>query len=243
MTAVRKLLFERINLNRNLIRIAHRGYAPENTILGFKNAIQRGCDVIECDLRLSVDNCPIVIHDRTIDRTTCGKGYVKYLSKSVLESHGVPSLLQMLQWLKTLKNEMFVAFEIKDLGDTKLNSILLCNTVDLIKSHQFTENSVIISFNTNIVKDAKSMCPEIVTGFIFGNEKTFFNNPFSLAKSINADIMWSNHLMIKPFLHKNKDNMPICIWTVNNKKYAQSLDSNIIGIVSDDLQKVFAKSN
>jgi hypothetical protein len=98
---------------------------------------------------------------------------------------------------------------------------------------------MIISFNPKIVQDAKVLCPEIVTGLVFGNEHTFYKNPFVFAKSINADIMWSHHLMIKPFLQLNDENMPICIWTVNNKKHTQSLDKNVIGIVSDDLQKVF----
>ena len=121
MNTVRKVVTDSIINNSKLLRIAHRGYAPENKIMGFKKAVARGCDIIECDLRLSADNHPMVIHDKTINRTTCGTGYVKFLSRNMLECYGVPSLEQMLHWLITLNKSVFVAFELKDLGTMNSN--------------------------------------------------------------------------------------------------------------------------
>ena len=109
----------------------------------------------------------------------------------------------------------------------------------LIADYDFVNRSIIISFNPQVVKDAKETCPEIVTGFIYGNTNTVFKNPFSTVKEINADILWAHHLMIAPFLDKNKQRIPVCIWTVNYKIDTHSLDQNIIGIVSDDLQTAF----
>jgi glycerophosphoryl diester phosphodiesterase len=230
---IRKLLYD----NCKLLRIAHRGFAPENKILGFKNAITRGCDIIECDVRLSADKHPMIIHDKTINRTTNGTGYVNRISRNALEYYGIPSLEQMLQWLKTV--DTCVAFELKDIGTVSSNKILLEKTLCLIQKHNMINRSIIISFNPKIVQDAKVMCPEIITGFIYGNVKTILRNPFYIVKQINADILWSHHNMIKPLLHLNKDNLPICIWTVNKKSDITCLDKNIIGIVSDDLQNVF----
>lgn len=51
--------------------IAHRGAsmeAPENTLLAFQRAIQLGADFAECDIRLTKDKVPIVIHDEKIDQ-------------------------------------------------------------------------------------------------------------------------------------------------------------------------------
>lgn len=51
--------------------IAHRGAsleAPENTLLAFQRAIQLGADFVECDIRLTKDKVPIVIHDEKIDQ-------------------------------------------------------------------------------------------------------------------------------------------------------------------------------
>ncbi|WP_236980390.1 glycerophosphodiester phosphodiesterase [Membranihabitans maritimus] len=61
---------------------AHRGaneFAPENTLAAFKKAIDLGVDYIEIDVRQSLDGQMVVIHDRNLERTTNGKGYVDEL--------------------------------------------------------------------------------------------------------------------------------------------------------------------
>ncbi|MBI1951460.1 MAG: glycerophosphoryl diester phosphodiesterase [Acidobacteria bacterium] len=62
-----------------LLRIAHRGAsarAPENTLAAFREAIRLGADLIECDVHLSADHVPVIIHDETVERTTSGRGAV-----------------------------------------------------------------------------------------------------------------------------------------------------------------------
>jgi glycerophosphoryl diester phosphodiesterase len=58
---------------------AHRGgakLAPENTMAAFTNGLSLGSDGIECDVHLSRDGVPVVIHDKTLDRTTDATGLV-----------------------------------------------------------------------------------------------------------------------------------------------------------------------
>jgi glycerophosphoryl diester phosphodiesterase len=69
--------------------IAHRGFsgiAPENTIAAIKLAMERGVDMIEIDVHQSKDGVPVVIHDKTIDRTTNGTGRVAAHTYSQLNS-------------------------------------------------------------------------------------------------------------------------------------------------------------
>ena len=57
--------------------IAHRGGSrlrPENTLAAFEHAVALGVDAIECDVHLSRDREPVVIHDPTLDRTTDARG-------------------------------------------------------------------------------------------------------------------------------------------------------------------------
>ena len=57
--------------------IAHRGdwrHAPENSLQAIKNCIDMGIDMVEIDVRLTKDSIPVLMHDKTIDRTTTGKG-------------------------------------------------------------------------------------------------------------------------------------------------------------------------
>jgi glycerophosphoryl diester phosphodiesterase len=63
---------------RTLI-IGHRGaagIAPENSLTGFRRAIELGADGVEFDVHLSADGVPMVIHDASLERTTDGTGPV-----------------------------------------------------------------------------------------------------------------------------------------------------------------------
>lgn len=58
-------------------RIAHRGggwLAPENTLAGFQAALQAGFRAFECDVKLSADGVPFLLHDDLLDRTTEASG-------------------------------------------------------------------------------------------------------------------------------------------------------------------------
>ena len=66
---------------------AHRGgakLAPENTLIAFANGLACGADGLECDVHLSRDGVPVVIHDATLDRTTDAKGPVSALTADEL---------------------------------------------------------------------------------------------------------------------------------------------------------------
>ena len=59
--------------------IAHRADwrgAPENSIQGIENAIAMGVDMVEIDIQRTKDGRFILMHDRTLNRTTTGKGAV-----------------------------------------------------------------------------------------------------------------------------------------------------------------------
>jgi glycerophosphoryl diester phosphodiesterase len=57
--------------------IAHRGagrLAPENTLAAFRVGAAYGYRAFECDVKLSADGRPFLLHDSTLDRTTSGTG-------------------------------------------------------------------------------------------------------------------------------------------------------------------------
>jgi glycerophosphoryl diester phosphodiesterase len=65
--------------SRERLVFAHRGgakLAPENTLVAFARGMAAGADGIECDVHLSRDGIPVVIHDATLDRTTDAHGPV-----------------------------------------------------------------------------------------------------------------------------------------------------------------------
>ena len=57
--------------------IAHRGagkLAPENTLAAFRLGASHGYRAFECDVKLSADGVPFLLHDATLQRTSSGKG-------------------------------------------------------------------------------------------------------------------------------------------------------------------------
>ncbi|HEY6353413.1 MAG TPA: glycerophosphodiester phosphodiesterase [Burkholderiaceae bacterium] len=57
--------------------IAHRGagkLTPENTLAAFRLGASHGHSAFECDVKLSADGVPFLLHDDTLERTTNGQG-------------------------------------------------------------------------------------------------------------------------------------------------------------------------
>ena len=67
--------------------IAHRGagrLAPENTLAAFRVGASHGFRAFECDVKLSADGVPFLLHDATLERTTSGRGLAGDLPWSAL---------------------------------------------------------------------------------------------------------------------------------------------------------------
>lgn len=144
--------------------IAHRGYSamyPENTMTSFRKARSK---VIEFDVRKTLDNIPVVIHDRTLDRTTTGTGDVKKHTWEHIQNlningcdERVPSLDQVLQ---TFGDEYSYNIEIKS-SDTA--SVV----VDSIKKSALPYgNTLVTSFKWDEIKTVRKLDDRINTGLI-----------------------------------------------------------------------------
>jgi glycerophosphoryl diester phosphodiesterase len=123
--------------------IAHRGGAglrPENTLAAFQKATELNVDMIEFDLQPTKDFRIIVMHDKTIDRTTNGSGrspeltfkYVRSLDAGSwfdLEYSGtkIPTLVETLEIIPRtieLNVEMKYIDERDDRFERKVYAIL-----------------------------------------------------------------------------------------------------------------------
>ncbi|MCG7362334.1 glycerophosphodiester phosphodiesterase [Roseomonas sp. ACRSG] len=67
--------------------VSHRGGTflwPENSLEAFENSLMLGIEQAECDVHLSADGIPVVIHDPVLQRTTEAQGSVAALSAEAL---------------------------------------------------------------------------------------------------------------------------------------------------------------
>jgi glycerophosphoryl diester phosphodiesterase len=197
--------------------IAHRGassQAPENTIEAFELAYQIGCRNYECDVRLTKDNVPIIIHDSTLDRTTNGQGLVSntfwshikgldagsWFSPS-FKNKRVPSLYQLLEWHRQR-------------GGTLVLEIKVTYGLDIIMDIiQPYKSLVIASFNVSTLSQMRCRFPKM-----FLTEK-WNDSVIMIAKaldvfSISMDSNYFDESILR-ICHRN--GFKLGVYTVNKK--------------------------
>ncbi|WP_305782753.1 glycerophosphodiester phosphodiesterase [Symbioplanes lichenis] len=145
-----------------LHRVAHRGYsavAPENTLPALTAGVLAGATFIEFDVRTTADGVPVVIHDRTVDRTTDGSGKVWELTSEEIAALdagawfsasyagvGVPRLTDVLDALAPAEAELLL--EIKP--PATLDEVK--NILGLVADAGLIERTVVQSFDPEVVR-------------------------------------------------------------------------------------------
>ena len=78
--------------------IAHRGagkLAPENTLAAFRQGAAHGYRMFECDVKLSSDGVPFLLHDSTLARTTNAAARLPASASLVAGEHHWATLAQL----------------------------------------------------------------------------------------------------------------------------------------------------
>ena len=143
----------------------HRGDSancPENTVAAFRAAIEAGADMIETDVRLTRDGVPVLIHDRTVDRTTDGKGYVKDMTFAELRAlnagtkdvpQQIPTLEELLELLTA--TDVTLNLEVKEYheeGNEARSRECVDKCVALIERYDMGEKMLFNSFDAPVLE-------------------------------------------------------------------------------------------
>lgn len=159
-----------------LHRVAHRGYsavAPENTLPAFAAAVLGGATLVEFDVRSTADGVPVVIHDRTVDRTTDGSGHVWDLTLAEVAAldagswfspayagAAVPTLSSTLDLLAPAAAGLLL--EIKPpAGRAEVETIL-----ELVAKYDLLERTIVQSFDPEVVRLVRAAVPEVRRGLL-----------------------------------------------------------------------------
>jgi glycerophosphoryl diester phosphodiesterase len=246
--------------------IAHRGgrsLGPENTIYTFRKAVSLGVDVLEIDVHLTQDNHLVVIHDKTVNRTTDGSGAVESYSLTDLQKldagyrwsddKGKPNPLRGKGIKIPSLTEVFKVFprmriniEIKDPKPAAITS--LCRT---IQDNNMSKKVMIASFDAGALKEFRLQCPEVATS-AGGSEAVWFYTLQKLhmesAYTPNAQAMqvpenWGDlQVANKRFVEAaHARNMRVHVWTVNDSEgMKRLLSAGVDGIMTDHPQRLTA---
>ena len=136
---------------------AHRGGSyerPENTLDAFRNAVAIGADMVEFDVRSTADHRLVVLHDRTLDRTTNCTGTVFQLTFEQVRAcrtdgngQPVPTLEEALDYFAPISVD--IAPEIKEYG-TDLDADEVTALVNAVKDRQLSARTFVQSFKPTV---------------------------------------------------------------------------------------------
>ncbi len=153
------------HLKHSIAVIGHRGgraLAPENTLAAVKKAIQLGADYVEIDVRATKDGHLVIMHDRTVDRTTNGKGAVKNLDFDTIRTLDAGS-----KFSAKYSNEKVPTFEeVLQLCQGKINIYLdhkeapTEQCFELVKKYHMEKN-VLVYNGTDGLLEWKKIAPHI----------------------------------------------------------------------------------
>lgn len=144
------------------IIFAHRGLPvkfAENSLQGFKYAVEHGAEGVEFDVHLTKDKVPVVMHDETLDRTTNGTGYIKdYTLNEIRKFHlengePVPLLSELFEILQDKDLYINLEFKTNKIHDVGIEAIVL----SLAKQYHFVHPIIFSSFNCQTLKNCQKI--------------------------------------------------------------------------------------
>lgn len=157
--------------------IAHRGasaYAPENTMAAFELAIKQRADMIEMDAKLSADGHVVIIHDRTVDRTTNRSGHVSSFTLAELQGFDTGShfdqkfsgekILSLEEVLWTFGDEILLNIELSNY--TSPFDALPDRVARLVNEFNCSTQIFVSSFHPIPLRRFRKLLPGIPLGFI-----------------------------------------------------------------------------
>ncbi len=143
----------------------------------FEKAVELHADMIELDITLSRDKIPVVIHDRFLQRTTNGRGYVQQFTASELheldaggwfdriyKNTKIPMLEDVLRWAA---DKICLNIEIKKEALTgALVGDITAILADMIHEYGVESQVVVSSFSHKAIKRFRGISSDIPTAML-----------------------------------------------------------------------------
>jgi glycerophosphoryl diester phosphodiesterase len=237
--------------SRPFLIIAHRGVsseAPENTMKAFNRAKDMHLTGIECDIRITKDLVPIVIHDNNFNRLNphVVNKNIENMNLSDIkkidigswfdkgfEQERVPTLNELL---RADLGPIMLNLEVKVEDNASDNEIeiVVDKILDTINStaHLYPEKELVIgSFSHKIIQAFQKRDPSLNLAGIVEKESELMNH-----LSLGVKILSLHHSLITPKLAQSLKNAGISIWawTVDDiEKSKELLSYGVEGIITD----------
>ena len=217
--------------------VAHRGYsavAPENTLAAIREAIKSGASGCEFDVYACRGGTVVLMHDKTVDRTTNGMGPVTELSLKQLQQldagswkHAryagecVPTLTEALNLLKGTGCQPVIEIKMEGISKQVVDDVRTLNMVDQV---------AVIAFSETVVREIRELEPLITCAWLCS--KTLVGTPTeqadwleARADACHAKLLDLNFNMLSPELivELKSRGLGVWTWTVNEAVVMRAL--------------------
>ena len=231
---------------QDMLAIAHRGasmLAPENTLAALRLAHSAGAAWVECDVQLTRDDVPVIIHDETLGRTTNLSGKLcDYTYKQIQEcdagswfserfsSERIPTLTQWLQ----LSAELGLSINLELKGNYRYQ-VCVEKVLQTIESYwpKDRELPLLSSFNRKLLR-----CLYQATSYHFAlNVNSYWKLLPSFVASSRCVSVHLDDLQVseKRVARLKKNNKKVYVFTVNELDRALLLKSwGVDGVFTDN---------
>jgi glycerophosphoryl diester phosphodiesterase len=231
--------------------IAHRGagkLAPENTLAAFRLGAQHGYRAFECDVKLSSDSVPFLLHDATLDRTSNAKGIAgekTWAELSRVDAGTWHSRAHAGEPLPTLDN--IAAFchaggyalniEIKPTpGDERHTGEVVAREAERLWAGRATP-PLLSSFQTEALEGARIGAPLLPRALLID---TLHDGWFELAQRLGCVAVAANHKLFSAEMvaRLHAANQWALCYTVNDESSARALlGMGLDGLITDAVDR------
>jgi len=231
--------------------IAHRGaglLAPENTLAAFRLGASYGYRAFECDVKLSADDVPFLMHDADLQRTTGQAGLAgerRWAELSQLDAGSWHSRLHAGEPLPTLSavaaflqhNGFALDLEIKPNPGTEAHTGALVAAAVARLWHGRWPMPLLSSFKIEALRAARDSVPELPRALLLD---TLPDDAIEQAQALGCVALITNHQLMDAALlaRIHSAGLRAMVYTVNQPQRAQLLRSwGIDGIVTDAVDR------
>lgn len=236
--------------------IAHRGIsakAPENTLAAFSLAARSdGIDMIELDVRLSRDERVIVLHDRSLQRTSTGNGAARNYSYDEIKQFNagswfhpsfsgerIPTLRSVLE---LVRGKRWVNIELKsDFLHKEQRGVLEEKVLQVVRECGMLQQVMFSSFDHHLITNLKRMNAVSITGVLYNLYRDFARMPSKLARRAGASVfVCARQELRKGMIQDAHENgVAVYVYTLNSVQDVQKmLDFGVDGILSDNADDI-----
>lgn len=227
---------------------AHRGgraEAPENTVAAFRYAAALGTPGAECDVHLSGDGVPVVIHDDTVDRTTDGTGEIRDLTAAELgqldarsihtdwpEPAGVPTFDEVLEVTKDID---YFEVEIKADEPSRIEELAPL-LIDAIDRAGMRDRVRFISFDPDICALCRRLAPDMKLSLIV-SQTTPAEIDHALELGCDGIAGWVETATEGFVSAAHERGLAVTIWTVNEDADFDNMLAWGVDVITTDRPK------